>query len=544
MLYAFWTRRSLRSWAYVMLVSSVSLGLYLFQPLMVQATPAFYAEPEWVTYFGDDDGKEGGELRIEWKDPVTVRWKTGIQELSLSFNRPVGAVPLERLMREWAGYLRNIRYGYDNVLFEFDPTVETSISTHPKGVIVNLRRRIEEPVLTVQDDSIEISIQKRQRVRLLREVARMEAGQPCQAGVELEELKREMPRDETVLSELVRAQWLCGAWSDALRTVEEALAVKATANSARLETLKHEIIRGHGEWFSVDVGNRQVGDREYDETVAVRWRNRIGRHRYMNLDLDNRSIRIDSVVGIDGDDTAFKGNRLLGGAIWEVTKGQWEVTSGVRSNVRKFGVEAGAKYSLEQASMGVSTGYNVPYADYVEGWVHYATRNSISSFVQGQLMNRLYGKLALGWNSYSVPGGGRSAESILASATVSATLSKHDPMWVVRYTADMEQFDDIQFGVTESNIPFARLPVNDRKVHGIALDAKQEWAKQWRLETTLGYATGNQGEEGAFVFANISYGIAGPWRVMLRGSQTKDWNSEQIRDVTEKGVRITVDNSK
>jgi hypothetical protein len=209
-----------------------------------------------------------------------------------------------------------------------------------------------------------------------------------------------------------------------------------------------------------------------------------------------------------------------------------------------MGAEAGAKYSLTHAAVGALARYNVPYGDYVEGWVHYATRNGLSTFVQGKPMNRLYGKLALGWNAYSVIGGGRSAESILASATLAATLSERDPLWVLRYTLDTENFDDIQYGVTDSNISFTRLPVIDRKVHSIEFEAQQDWMKQWRLQTTLGYAAGNQGVEGPFVFVSISYGNAGPWRVMLRGSQSEDWNSEQIQDVTEKGVRITVDDTK
>lgn len=539
MLYAFWTRRSLQSWVWIMLVSSVSIGLYLIQPLTVQATQIIYAEPEWVTHRAE----EGGELRIEWKDSVTVQWKTGAHELSLSFSRPVGAVPMERLMREWEGYFRNLRYGYDNVLFEFDPSVVTSVTTLPKGVIVRIQRRVVESEQTAQIDTFESSVQKQQRVRLLREVARMEAGQPCRAASELAELKRELPRDENVLSEWVRAQWLCGAWSDALVTVEDALAVEATANSTRLETLRRGILHEHGEWLSADVGNRHVGDREHDETVVVRWRNRIGRHRFMNLELENRSIRSSNIVGIEGDETVFKGNRLTSGLTLEVTHGQWEITGGIRSNIQKVGAEAGAKYRLKNTAIGALAQYNAPYGDYVEGWIHYATRNSISSFVQGQPMNRLYGKLALGWNSYSVHGGGRSAESLLASATLAATLSEHDPIWVLRYTIDAENFDDIRFDVTDSNIPYTRLPVSDRKVNGLALEAQHEWAKQWRLQTTLGYAAGNQGEKGPFVFVNISYGSAGPWRVMLRGSQSKDWNSEQIRDVTEKGIRITVDDT-
>lgn len=535
--YAFWTRRSPQSWVWIMFLSNLSMGLSLVQPVLAQTSAAVLSEPEWVIHRRAD----GGEIKLEWKDPVMVHWKAGVQELSLSSNRPVGTVPIERLMSELNGYLRNLRYGYDNVLFELAPSVEASVSELPNGVKVFLTYKIKDSEPTEQVENFETKFRERQRVRLLHEVARIEAGQPCQAMTELETLRRELPRDESVISELVRAQWLCGAWSDALLTVENALAEDAMANSTRLSALRRGILREHGERFSADLGNRHAGDLEHSETVSIRWRNRIGQHYFMNLDLDSRSIRANYALSAEGEETAFKGNRFMGALMGEFTRKQLEVKGGLHSNVQSMGAEVDVNYAVRKSSAGAMARYNVPYGDYVEGWIHYATRHSLSSYIHGRPAKWLYGKLALGWNSTNLPGGRPVAESVLTSVTLAARLKVSNPLCVLRYTLDVEKFDDIQHETTANNTPFTLLPVQDRTVHGIAFEVQQEWAKQWRLETTLGYAAGKQGEEGPFIFANVSYGNTSPWRLMVRGSHYKDWNTERVTNISEKGVRLTMD---
>ena len=477
--------------------------------------------------------ERGAEIKITWSKAVTVNVRRRDGEVTLGFSSALGEVPAARMMSQLPLYLRNIEYGYDTLLFEFKRGVSAQVLETGSGVTIVLTRpenrqshSATNSGVAADDADLEDAVQARQRLALLRAVARLEAGDVVRARRALEQLHRHDPEDVGVASALARAQEIGGAWRDAVQTASEIY--KRNPDDPEAVALRDRLDASYGDRADVRFGFRHGDNRERQHSMGVKGRNLLGRHTYLLWDIEHRELEYGEFVRADGDRQSFEGSRHTSAVGLGFVDGEQDYRIGLASDARTVGVEGRYELGGPGLSFAMSAGIDLPYTDSIEARIQHATRRGLDLFLRGTSTGQWFAAGGMGWRQYDVSNVGKVGSSVRGSATIGYSFIAANT--VISYSVDIERFADI---TTHEGTDIPLLPIRSRNVHGVAVEFQQKLTQVWRVRETIGYAYSEQGEHEPF--AHFSFMRTQPRSRELKvgANRTLDWKRAGGKAVTE-----------
>ena len=473
------------------------------------------------------DNEAGAELKLSWPVSIVVKHRENKNEIIISANKPLGALPINEWQMQLKKYLLNVRYGYDTLLFELLPDIEYQIESNTRNIVIKLTQtqKKDSPVnagFSADDQALQAA-----RVRFLRGIALLDQGLPCEAIAEFRVLTTDQPQNENFKLNLARSRQLCGAWRDALQDYDAI----SQYPSVRVEVEKNRnaILREHGSYLSVNGLRRQAKDTDTQSNFGLRGRALLGDANAFEATYEQRDIATERAP-------RFSGTRRFGAATLLWMDGTREYAVGATTNEDVIGVNAHAVLGAGDWRYRSRLAISESYTAYAEGLVGYATRDRAELSVNWQRGSAATAQVGGAVNRYHLRDQYQSGRgiAIFGYGTLLLTDQSQDFQWMLRYALDAEKVSAIP--ILESQLQ--ALPLSSRQLHSLALEYQHRNPDRWLFSAAAGYAYDVLNSGGPFAGVNFNFLAFEPWETALSANHTQDWQRKSSSRVNQIELKV------
>lgn len=462
--------------------------------------------------------EKAASLTLSWPGIVRVEQRQTGRELVLSFNRPLGAAPLESVPERLQGWVDNVLYGYDSVLLVLAQGVAAEVAHRPDGVQVSFGSEAGAGRRSAEAEAAERAAQR--RIEFFKAVTLMEAGEVREARTLLVDLLLTDPRDAQSTALLAQAEERLGRWREAVRLYDRGLDL--TPNEPSLVVGKARLLRERGDRAQLDFDMFRVKRADVQRVARMTGTHNLPQALMFTYALEQRTVDVDQAQRKDGDLAPFHGSRQK---LELALSHDWPELQQSRLSLFAARRTLGAAYThgWRDADSETRAGlaWSEPTFAFLEGIVDGGRRDRVLVQHEARLSDRWIVSLGGAYNRYGLAGAADLARSVTVEGAIRYILNQEGPLTSVAYLLDAEYVGHREDRLNGQGTIYSPLPAATREVHVAQFSIEDYLADYVRYSLQLGYAYDRRGRSGAQGAFSLGWEPLDDLEIGLRASHAR-----------------------
>jgi hypothetical protein len=422
-------------------------------------------------------------ITLAWNGPVEFTTASDTRELTVRFDRTVGAPVLEPLAQQFPQWIEGATSGFDSLLFRSAQEVTYTAEKSGNDVLVRLTPRGTAPISEAADRRADF------RLDILRAQLLSDSGDDKPALELLDRLATEYPTETQVFMIKGGIHLRRNRWRNAKEAYKHVLTLDPAHDDAA-DAIKNVIIETQRSTFRADFAHRIVRNAQFESIYQVsghllfRDAFRLG-YAAGHTQLHFNGARTDAYRGELYSQYDFRNGVLLRGGF----------LAGERTRGGTFQMDVAGGNGV----LHVQADYQRPFWEFVEGILDDGTRDRIEVRRQQDIMPGFAVRGAVAANRYGLGARKNSATSLVYEGGVVKTFGRTN-IFGFEYLFDAEQRQ------THMN---PALPLVSREVHGADAFFNVDLSRKLRMEGYGGYTVDRKGGEGPFYGGRLGFHVRG-----------------------------------
>lgn len=458
------------------------------------------------------------EIQVLSVRPQLVSIESDGREMLISFPDPMAETDSAALLRNGAGWLDGVEFGYDTLLLRLSRPADVAINRNGGDIrVVVTPARTPPPAAPAE---AEAAARSARRLRLVEAQAMARSGEPEKARAVLDELITVAPADAEIPSSLAEIEQRAGRWRAARELYDRA--ARLDPRNEEIPAARDTIDREQSSRLRFDPEYRSVKGGETVVQGRVSGHQRVGEAWRVGGALDAWHVSARQVLRPDGSTAGIDALRERGEVFAQYDDDSGDLYRGslyFGSSTVGAGLES--QVPDDDGFFLLRAEYGRPYWDFLQGLVSDGTRDRLAVARSHSFSQRLSGRLELGVNRYGLEDDRDVGRAATASGELRWTIDPGETTWSLGYLLDGEYPFRKETRLRPDGTSYQPLPLSDREVHAFTVNFSSELTGDRRFDRFLqldafgGYGYDRYGTGGPLIGGSLTY-AGGPVQFQLR----------------------------